>query len=669
MTEILPTVHHAQHFWQSKRRLMLKARIDRIRLGGHLFINIVLVIALVGSSGASGAASMPWESKVDPALLHAAAESPVEFLVFLNEQADLSEAHNLPTKREKGEYVFRRLTETARRTQGSLLAALDQIAARSPAGLDYRQFWVVNAVWVRAGAGASSDAIAQIAARPDVAHIYANTENRLELPEEPAQPRIPDQTEAIEANIQKVRAPLVWAQGYTGQGAVIGGQDTGYDWDHPALKGKYRGWDGSSANHNYNWHDAIHSGGGICGPDSPVPCDDGFHGTHTMGIMVGDDGLGHQIGVAPGARWIGCRNMNVNVGSVASYTECYEWFIAPTDLQDQNPRPDLAPDVINNSWSCPPSPLEDCDDPNVLKQVVENVRAAGIVTVHSAGNDGFQGCGSIDTPAAIYDASFTVGATENNDVIAGFSSRGPVEVDGSNRLKPDVSAPGVSVRSSEPSTGSQNNYGIHSGTSMAAPHVAGLVALLLSAYPQLSGRVDEIEWLITQSAVPRTISQICGGVPGSQVPNNSYGWGRVDAWNAIYNSPRWIDLSKSVSDITYDPGEIITYTLQLTYPHPITPTHNLVITDIVPLDTSFITATLPHTRTGDTVVWGLPVFGPNQTLELNLVVQVSPTADLPIYNQDYSASSDDIERVYGIPVPIFRAIYYYFPWLPNQAVR
>ena len=139
-------------------------------------------------------------------------------------------------------------------------------------------------------------------------------------------------------------------------------------------------------NHNYNWHDSIHSGGGSCGADSPAPCDDFGHGTHTMGTMVGDDGGTNKIGVAPRRKWIGCRNMDQGVGTPATYTECFQWFIAPTDLPNQNPDPSKAPHVINNSWGCPPS--EGCTDPTVLQTVVENTRAAGIEVVVSAGNAG-----------------------------------------------------------------------------------------------------------------------------------------------------------------------------------------------------------------------------------------------------------------------------------------
>jgi serine protease AprX len=409
----------------------------------------------------------------------------------------------------------------AQRTQPPLLKTLRQ------QGLEHRPLWIANMIWVRA----DLTAIQSLAQRTDTARILANSPVR--VPDVPSVTASPQMTASVEWNISHVHAPDVWALGYNGQGVVVAGQDTGYQWNHPALLNHYRGWDGTNANHNYNWHDAIHgpnshnTGDNPYGYDQTVPCDDQSHGTHTMGTMVGDDGAGNQIGVAPGARWIGCRNMERGWGTPATYAECFQWFLAPTDLNGQNPDPAKAPDVINNSWTCPPE--EGCSDPLVLQSAVENLRAAGIVIVCSAGNSG-SGCSSIDAPGAIYDASFTVGATDSSDNIAGFSSRGPVAVDGSNRLKPDISAPGVNIRSSVPGNGYAGGW---SGTSMAGPHVVGVVALLISAHPELKGQVDGIERIIEHTAVPRTNSESCGGIAGTAIPNNTYGWGRADALAAL----------------------------------------------------------------------------------------------------------------------------------------
>src|SRR6185312_12062650 len=241
----------------------------------------------------------------------------------------------------------------------------------------------------------------------------------------------------------------VWELGFTGQGIVIGSADTGVRWTHNALKPHYRGWDGVNADHDYNWHDSIHSGGGVCGPNSPQPCDDFFHGSHTTGTAIGADGGANQIGMAPGAKWIGCRNMDQGVGTPARYIECMEFFLAPypvggTAAQGNS---DLAPDVTTNSWGCPPS--EGCSA-NTLQAAVEAQRAAGILMVAAAGNDG-PGCSTVNDPPGIYDAVYSIGALmTGSSSIASFSSRGPVNVDGSLRRKPDLSAPGTNTRSSVP---------------------------------------------------------------------------------------------------------------------------------------------------------------------------------------------------------------------------
>lgn len=421
-------------------------------------------------------------------------------------------------RRVVGRRIYGALQHRATTSQAALRAWLE---AR---GVTYRSFYVVNALLVHA----DEALLRALARRSEVAQIMANPRVAMSLP--PDQPVVApfamSSADVTPWGINKIGAPEVWALGYRGQGVVVAGQDTGYAWDHPALLNQYRGWDGVTATHDYHWHDAIHSGGGVCGADSPVPCDDNGHGTHTMGTIVGDDGVSQQIGVAPEARWMGCRNMSQGVGTPATYAECFEFFLAPypvgaTPVEGE---PDLAPDVINNSWSCPP--YEGCDAYNIafLEQVVENVRAAGILVVASAGNRG-PTCGTVDQPVGMYDASFSVGATDSTDTIAGFSSRGAGT--GVGLIKPDISAPGVGVYSALPGGG----YGYKSGTSMAAPHVVGAAALFWSVRPELRGAITETEHFLLGSAVPLT-STWCGDAPDA-VPNSVYGWGRSDARRAV----------------------------------------------------------------------------------------------------------------------------------------
>jgi subtilisin family serine protease len=482
---------------------------------------IVLIVAGLGSwllaQAAVGQTTAAPSDKIAPWVLeHTADGAPAEFLVILTQQANLSHAETLPTKLEKGRYVYRTLWNTAQATQAPLIAWLK---AR---GVEYRSYYIVNLIWVKA-----DRAVAEaLAARSDVARLVGNPHIRAIEPL-PIGPTPPDRTaapDAIELGINYVRAPEVWALGYTGQGIVIGSQDTGIQWDHPALKNHYRGWNGATANHDYNWHDSIHTTGSSCGANSPVPCDDYGHGTHTVGTAVGDDGGTNQIGMAPGAKFIGCRNMDQGNGTPATYLECFEFFLAPYPVGGTfaQGNPDLAPDITNNSWGCPPS--EGCDI-NSLTLAVQAQRAAGIMTVVSAGNSG-SACSTVSDPPAFYAEAYTVGnISASTGQISSSSSRGPVTVDGSNRMKPDITAPGTSVRSAIPT----NSYASWSGTSMASPHVAGAVALLWSARPWLKNQITATEELLNNAAV-HVSATACSS---SGWPNNVYGYGRLDIKAAV----------------------------------------------------------------------------------------------------------------------------------------
>ncbi len=503
--------------------------------------------------------------KISPWTLARTADgAEAEFLVVMAEQADLSAAQALPTKAAKGRFVYDTLYPHAERTQAGVRALLD---ARSA---EYRSFYIVNALWVR-GDRALADALA---ARPDVARVVGNPSVRvvqpvIDGPLEESSGRT-DATLVLEEGVTFVRAPEVWATGSTGQGVVVGGQDTGIRWTHNALRNKYRGWNGSSANHDFNWHDSIHSGGGASGANSPVPCDDTNHGTHTIATAVGDDGAGNQVGVAPGARWIGCRNMDQGNGTPATYLECFEFFLAPYPVGGTpgQGNPAMAPDVTNNSWGCPPS--EGCDAANMelIRQAVAAQRAAGIFTTASAGNSG-SGCSTVQDPPAMHDGSFSVGAlscTGNvcGDTLAGFSSRGPVTVDASNRVKPDIAAPGTAVRSA--TNTSDTAYVSMQGTSMAGPHVAGAVALVLSAVPSLSGNVGGTETRLTANTVRNATNStaLCSSTAGVY-PNNLFGFGRLDAACAVAGAPLTsVSISVAGSTVVGNPSPCVGGTASVT---------------------------------------------------------------------------------------------------------
>ncbi|HEY0369340.1 MAG TPA: S8 family serine peptidase [Chthoniobacterales bacterium] len=479
-------------------------------------------------------------NKIAPWVLQqTSAGNEAEVLIVLSKQADLSGAERLRTKEEKGRFVRDLLWTTAEETQPALL---DYLRANQ---VEHRAYYIVNAVWAKGGL----DVLQEIASRPEVARIDGNPQIRnvadplpvSEVSESAPQLNAP---ESIEPGVTYIRAPEVWATGVRGEGVVVAGADTGYRWTHAALKNHYRGWDGVNANHDYNWHDSIHASTGICGADSPQPCDDSGHGTHTIGTAVGDDGAGNQIGVAPGAKWIGCRNMDAGNGTPARYIECMEFFLAPYPVGGSTVQgdPTKAPDVTTNSWTCPAS--EGCM-PDTLQHAVEAQRAAGIEMVVAAGNSG-SSCSTVSDPPSIYDASYTVGALNTGaDTIASFSSRGPVTADGSGRRKPDICAPGTSTRSAYRT--SDTAYASLNGTSMATPHVAGATALLLSARPSLRGDVADIRAAMNQSAA-HINSSACDAANVTW-PNNVFGYGRLDVKNTVDNV---IQLTSAVSRKTHN---------------------------------------------------------------------------------------------------------------------
>ena len=497
----------------------------------RLIKNGILGIILLSLIATSFPNNEEWKTKVNPNLMDQAKSSEiVEIMVLFQSEVDLAPASQMKTKEDKGRFVFHQLQGAATKNQHRVRKFLNS------RNISFQSFVLANAIFLKG----DLNLIKSLAGFDEVKKLINNPTVRLDAPffDAEANSRGP---QTVEWGIEMIGADQVWDMGYRGEGVTVAGEDTGYEWEHPALKHAYRGWDGNTANHNFNWHDAIHeinlNNDSIadpslndCGLDSPFPCDDNNHGTLTMGIIVGEDGE-NQIGVAPAAKWMACRNMERGAGTPATYIECFEFFLAPTDLNNENPDPAKAPHVINNSWLCPESEGCNSDNWEMMEMVINNLKAAGIVVVASAGNAG-PNCSTVYAPAAMFDNSFTIGSTKSNDEISGFSSRGPVAVDASGRLKPNVVAPGSNIRSSI----RNGNYASGSGTSLSGPHVAGLVALMISANPELAGNVEQIESIIENTAIPKMSTDTCGNIPGSEIPNHTYGFGRIDAVAAVEES-------------------------------------------------------------------------------------------------------------------------------------
>ncbi len=423
------------------------------------------------------------------------------FVIF-KEQADLYQAYQIENYNERRQYVYNELIQTANQSQMELTGKLDRLR------ISHTSYYLVNSMEVDGGPLVRL----WLSTRPDVDTVLANPILR-PLPEMiPAVSGSASKPEGLLWNLELIGADQVWQQGYRGQGIVIGQSDSGVQMGHPELANSYRG---SNGDNNYNWYDPWYASG--------APVDIGGHGTHTLGTIVGKD-----VGIAPEAKWIGCVNLARNLGNPAFYLDCMQFMLAPFPIGGDpfmDGKPELGAHIMNNSWGCPET--EGCE-PDSLSDAVEALRSAGIFVVASAGNSGNGTCGTVKDPIALYDSVYSVGAITQAGDLAPFSSIGPVLVDGSNNTKPDITAPGVDILSAYPN----NTYQTASGTSMAGPHVAGVVALLWSGKPDLIGDINKTEEILNRSA-----SQYSGTYPGcvdsQQVPNNAVGYGVVNAIEAL----------------------------------------------------------------------------------------------------------------------------------------
>ncbi|HKT05777.1 MAG TPA: S8 family serine peptidase, partial [Rugosimonospora sp.] len=395
--------------------------------------------------------------------------------VVLKARADLTgvtEIRDVPARRAE---VYRRLVRTAEESQQPLRRELSRLH------LSYTPYYLVNGLEVDGGPVVR----AWLSRRSDVDRVLLSPRLRpLPRPGAPLTGTVRPGG-SPQWNVRLVGADRVWATGDTGTGVVVGTSDSGVDGTHPALAAGFRGGTDS-------WYDPWDR--------TRTPTDHGGHGTHTLGTAVGRNG----IGIAPGAQWIGCVNLERNLANPARYLDCLQFMLAPFPYGGDPftaGRPDRAADVLTNSWGC--APIEGCDR-SALRGAVDALTTAGVFVVAAAGNAGPR-CGSISDPPAPYPDTLTVGAVDRDGALAPFSSRGPV----SGASKPDLLAPGAGVVSALPGGG----YRALDGTSMAAPHVAGVVALVWSANPALRGDIARTTALLRATAT-RVPTDSCGGQAG-----------------------------------------------------------------------------------------------------------------------------------------------------------
>ncbi len=515
------------------------------------------VVFLVGVGIAVFRVGQPtFAGDIDPGLEHILQSAPpdqsVSTLVYLSDRVDLAAVgayldRIMAPRPLRHKVVVEALRAKADQTQGGLVAYLHS-RHKSDAVESYKTFWITNVIRV----DALPAEIVAIAGRDDVERVYFNYEVQLIGPSEPlgatvppgslparggapSLPRVGDGNRSPtlredgappasgaqldpEPGIRIIQADRVWNElGITGDGVLVANIDTGVDGNHPAFSNRWRGVaDPRYEGHpEWAWFDPFEG-------RNDFPYDDNGHGTHTMGTACGGR-PGEQIGVAPGAQWVAAASINRGGGierTVVDTIKSFQWMADP----DGNPETCWdVPNVCSNSWGLTTGHgFPDCDE--TFWEFIDASEAAGTVQLFAAGGGGPRPRSvsrPADRAATDYD-SLAVSACDPHHPdcpVASFSSRGPSKCtpDGRDAIKPEITAPGVNVRSARTGGG----YLSMSGTSMAVPHIDGVVALMLEANPNLLS--NEVKQIIYDSATDK-------GEPGE---DNNYGWGLVNAYDAV----------------------------------------------------------------------------------------------------------------------------------------
>ena len=515
----------------------------------------------------------------------------------------------------QSEWVIRSLQAEATTTQAEINQFLQSKRASGKiANIQY--FWIVNGFSLQA----TAEIVQDLAARTDVAKVF--------LEETFQAPAVDPLTTARWDNLGKINAPALWAMGFTGQGIVVASLDTGVDLSQPELSAQWRGG-------NNSWYDPY--GKHLSPADLPAGCASRGHGTATMGVMVGK-----TVGVAPNAQWIAVKIFDDDCSATTTGILLgFEWLLDP----DHDPSTPDAPQVVNSSWggttpSCGP---QDPTGLYIFQPALLALRGAGILPVFSAGNSGTSGSGSSTYPGN-YPEAFPVGATDSLDTVASYSARGPNYCINPPATYPELTAPGSEIYTA----GLESTYATLSGTSFAAPHVAGSLALLLSAFPEgLS--IQQQESALVLSAVDL----------GASGADDSYGYGRLDImaayqWLLSHPDPIMLSATLSPSTISESAGS-----MSLTL--------NLNQTSFKPITVSFAASSGTATEGIDYVLPDPVTFNPGdtrQTVLIHILSDLQPESDenikihmvlpdivIPASPQELTAviQDDDIQVGFEIP--------------------
>jgi subtilisin family serine protease len=483
---------------------------------------LALAVVLTAGIGPGRPAQAAPPGTLDAALAHqiatAGAGQLLTAVVVLRHQADAGAIH-APTTAGRHVAIERALRSQATNGQDGVLRLLAQRRAQGSV-TRVIPLWIFNGIAVTA----TPAVIRELASRSDVREVDADVP--IQAPPAPGVPvkahRLATQS-APEPNLTAANVPALWSLGLRGGGTVVATMDTGVDASHPDLAGRWRGGTNS-------WYDPN-------GEHPAVPTDVNGHGTATMGVLVGGDAGGTSIGVAPDATWIAVKLFNDRGTATSSAVHLgFQWLLDP----DGNPATADAPDVVNNSWTMSSGGC------NLDFQLdLRNLRAAGILPVFSAGNYG-PVAGTVLSPANNPEA-FAVAATDNADLVDPSSSRGPSAC--ADAASPALAAPGVNIHTTD-------LYGLYvdaSGTSLAAPHVAGVLALLLGAFPDLPAERQE-------AALDSGATDL-----GASGVDDAYGYGRLDAlasYQWLASAPDFT-ISVSPATVSVTPGGTASYTISV----------------------------------------------------------------------------------------------------------